>query len=224
MVITGNMTDVQLLDKIYSAAAEYEKLLGKDFLIVGKNKKTDYFWFECCFEKKNFMHLLGIHSRTMSATEFFNRCSLYNRGDGMGLTIKDCTPSRDHKRRAVNEKSSCCAELLRIQDARYMNVGKNEKIRQYVDFSYAYGNEAVLGFEKKANNRSCFPITLIPNSIDDFVNQKYKIIFIFEKKLVDEQYSTILMEIKEGIFPEHSQAFPEKLKKLITIESENQVI
>ena len=224
MVITGNLNDDQLLDKIYRAAAEYEKLLGKDYLIVGKNKKTDYFWFECCFEKKNFMHLLGISSTTMSATEFFNRCSLYNRGEGAGLTIKDCTPSRNHKRRAVNEKSSCCADLLRIQDARYMNIGKNEKIRQYVDFSYAYGNEAVLGFEHKTDKRSCFPITLIPNKIDDFAKHKYKIIFIFEKKLADERYSTILMEIKEGIFPEHSQAFPKKLKKLIDIESENQVI
>lgn len=222
MAITGNLNNDQLLDKIYKAAAEYEKLLGKDFLIVGKNKKSDYFWFECCFEKKNFMHLLGIKSKTMSATEFFNSCSLYNRGDGVGLTINDCTPSRNHQRKTVNEKSSCCAKLLRIQDARYMNIGKNEKIRQYVDFSYAYGNEAVLGFEQKADKRSCFPITLIPSKIDDFAKQKYRIIFVFEKKQADEKYDTILMELKEGIFPEHSQAFPKELKKLINIESEEQ--
>ena len=87
MVINGNLNNDQLLDKIYKAAAEYEKLLGKDFLIVGKNKKSDYLWFECCFEKKNFMHLLGIKSTTMSATEFFNRCSLYNRGEGAGFAL-----------------------------------------------------------------------------------------------------------------------------------------
>ena len=59
MTITKKLTNDQLLNAIYRSAAEYENLLGKDFLIIGKNRKSDYFWFECFFEKKNFMHLLG---------------------------------------------------------------------------------------------------------------------------------------------------------------------
>ena len=41
------------------------------------------------------MHLLGIDSKTMSATEFYEKCDLYNKGIGTGITIGDCTPSRN---------------------------------------------------------------------------------------------------------------------------------
>lgn len=217
MVITDRLTNQQLLEKIYNAAAEYEKLLGRDYLIIGKNNKSDYLWFECFFEKKNFMHLLGIESKTMSADEFFNRCSLHNKGNDIELTVSDCTPSRKHTRRTINQKISCCADLLKINNAKYMKIGRKEKIHQYVDFSYAYGNEAILGFQRETANKSCFPITLMTSKISDSVAQTYRIIFVFEKRLSDVQYSGILMERKKGILEEHYQAFPEKLKNLIDI-------
>ena len=70
IIVKDKLTDEQLFNEIYKAAAEYEKLLGKKYLIIGKNRKSDYFWFECYFEKKQFMHLLGIGSRTLSANDF----------------------------------------------------------------------------------------------------------------------------------------------------------
>lgn len=211
MVIDGKLTDEQLIDAIYNAAAEYEKLLGKSFLLVGKNKKTGYFWFECCFEKKNFMHLLGIKSNTLSATAFLERCISHNRGEDIHLTRKDCTPSRNHNRTTINEKSSCCAQMLRIQDAKYMNIGSKDKISQFVDFSYAYGNEATLGFQHSSGGY-CFPITLIPRSVDEFTTKKYRIIFVFVKAMSEKKYPRLLMEIKKGIFAEHYAVFPEELK------------
>ena len=39
MTITKKLTNEQLLNAIYRSAAEYENLLGKDFLIIGKNRK-----------------------------------------------------------------------------------------------------------------------------------------------------------------------------------------
>ena len=56
-----------------------------------------------------------------------------------------------------------------------MKAGLKDKISQYVDFTYGYGSDATLGF--KAQKDTLFPITLIPRNIDEFVSQKYKIVF-----------------------------------------------
>lgn len=159
------------------------------------------------------MHLLGIVSKTLSATEFYDKCDVYNRGRGDGIKISDCTPSRNHNRTTVNEKSSCCADVLRIQDAKYMKVGLKDKISQYVDFTYAYGSEAILGFRRRCE--SSFPITLIPRKIDDFVTKKYKIVFVFEKKIGEDKYKQILTEIKKGLFEKLYNEFPKEIIDLI---------
>lgn len=92
MVINAKLSDDELLNAIYKAAHEYSKLIGNSYLIIGKNRKSDYFWFQCYFEKKHFMHLLGINSRTLSATEFYDKCELYNKGMDEGIAISDCSP------------------------------------------------------------------------------------------------------------------------------------
>ena len=66
MGINSKLSDRDLLNAIYNAALEYSKLVGKSFLIVGINKNTGYFWFQCYFERKHFMHLLGIKSKTLN--------------------------------------------------------------------------------------------------------------------------------------------------------------
>lgn len=60
MIITSKLSDNELLEAIHKAAAQYSKLIGNEYLVIGKNKNSNYFWFQCRFEKKNFMHLLGI--------------------------------------------------------------------------------------------------------------------------------------------------------------------
>lgn len=211
MVINSKLSNEMLLDAIYKAASEYENLVGNSYLIIGKNKTSDYFWFQCHFEKKHFMHLLGIDSKTMSATDFYDSCINFVHGKGEGITISDCTPSRNHNRTTINEKSSCCAEMLRIQEAKYMKVGLKDKIAQYVDFTYGYGNVATLGFRK--SGISSFPITLIPRRIDEFVSQKYKIIFVLKKEIKEEKYKNIFMEVKQGLFQELYEGMPEELKR-----------
>lgn len=213
MVINSKLSDDELLDAIYKAAHEYSKLIGNSYLIIGKNRKSDYFWFQCYFEKKHFMHLLGINSRTLSATEFYDKCELYNKGMDKGIAISDCSPSRNHSRRTINEKSSCCAEMLLIQEAKYMKVGLKDKISQYVDFTYGYGSTATLGFQKQ--NEISFPITLIPKSIDEFMNQKYKIAFVLQKTKTQKKYEIVAAEIKKGLFKDMYEEFPDNLKALI---------
>jgi len=213
MIIRSKLSDEELLESIYRAASEYSNLIGKSYLVVGKNKKSEYFWFQCQFDKKNFMHLLGIESKKYNATEFYDKCYAYSHGKGVGITVADCMSSRNHSRTTINEKSSCCADMLRIQEAKYMKVGLKEKISQYVDFTYGYGSEATLGF--KAIGATAIPITMIPKSIDEFVNMKYKIIFVLYKKIGEEKYHCVLSEVKKGLYMQLKSEFPEGLKSMI---------
>lgn len=215
MVINTKLSDEELLKAIYKAAFEYSKLMGNSYLIIGKNKNSGYFWFQCQFQKKHFMHLLGIDSKTLSATVFYDKCDAFNKGIGDGITISDCTPSRNHSRTTVNEKSSCCADMLRIQDAKYMKVGLKDRISQYVDFTYGYGNMATLGFKELGN--TSFPITLIPRSIDEFVAKKYKIVFVLQKEIAEVKYNKILAEVKNGLFSEVCDELPDEIKNMCEI-------
>lgn len=214
MVITSKLTDEELIESIYKAANAYEKLEDNTYLIIGKNKRSEYYWFQCHFDKKNFMHLLGIKSQTLSADEFYERCIKHNIDDNVKIAISDCTPSRNHSRTTINEKCSCCADMLNINDAVYMKVGDKNKISQYVDFSYAYGNIATMGFSAK-NTDVCFPITLIPKNIDEFASKKYRIVFVFEKSDSEDKYKFPLIEIKKDLFLECYEEMPDDLKELI---------
>ena len=213
MIINSKLSDEALLKAIYKAASEYSKLVGNSYLIIGKNKNTNYYGFQCYFEKKHFMHLLGIDSKTWSATEFYDKCDMYNKGVGKGIIIADCTPSRNHNRTTISEKCSCCADMLRIHNAKFMKAGSKDKISEYVDFTYGYGSEAILGFKQQRD--TSFPITLIPRCIDEFVTQKYKIIFVLQKYIKEAKYKQILVEIKKGLFAELYYEFPEEIKELI---------
>lgn len=218
MIISSKLSDEELLNAIYKAASEYSKLIGNSYLIIGKNKNSGYFWFQCFFERKHFMHLLGIDSKTLSATKFYDKCEAYNNGSGKGIAISDCTPSRNHSRMNINEKSSCCAEMLRIQDAKYMKVGLKDKMSQYVDFTYGYGNMAILGF--KETRDTSFPITLIPRNMDEFVSRKYKIVFVLRKSVAEKSYKNLFIEVKQGLFSVAYKDFPDELKRMICIVNE----
>ena len=213
MIINSKLSDQALLNAIYRAASEYSNLINNSYLIIGKNKNSDYFYFQCFFEKKHFMHLLGIDSVNMTATEFYEKCDLYNKGVGEGITISDCTPSRNHNRTTINEKASCCAEILHIQNAKYMKVGLKNKISQYVDFTYGYGNDVTLGFREQ--KEASFPLTLIPRNIDEFVSQKYRIVFVLEKKMGEDKYRNVVMEIKKGLFEKLMVDFPDEIKDIV---------
>ncbi len=211
--INGNLNDKMLLDCIHKAAKEYSKLIGNEYLFIGKNKDSDYFWFQCYFEKKHFMHLLGIKCRSMDANAFFDKADDFNNGIGTGIQISECNPSRTHSRATINKKSSCCAAMLHLEDAKYLKVGMKNLITQEVDFDYAYGNEATLGFAKDAI--SSFPITLVPSNIDTFSSQKYRVVFLFKRKLGTAIFSDLVVQSRKGLLDELYPELPAVLKALI---------
>lgn len=46
VIINSKLSDEELLKAIYKAAAEYSKLLGNSYLIIGKNKNSNYLYFQ----------------------------------------------------------------------------------------------------------------------------------------------------------------------------------
>ena len=94
-----------------------------------------------------------------------------------------------------------------------MKVGLKDKVSQYVDFTYGYGSEATLGFQKQRD--TSFPITLITRGIDEFVTQKHKIVFVLQKSSKKEKYEQLLVEIKNGLFAEVYNELPKEIKMLI---------
>ena len=218
-MVRSRLSDSELLKEIHKAAVQYQSLLGHTFLIVGKNRKSEYFWFQCRFEKKNFMHLLGISSGSLRADKFYERALEGNHCGQANLSVQDCTPSRNHNRTTVNEKSSCCADLFRLEDAAYMKVGSKDKISQYVDFSYAYGRDEIIGFERYKGSDECFPITVIPRNIEEFSTRWYKVIFVFRKPAGADRYERIpFAEMKKGLCNELIGGFPTDLRNLIREE------
>lgn len=226
MIIRSKVPDEELLEYIYDAAEKYKKIMEQPFLFAGKNRNTGFMWFECIFQKKQFMHLLGIKSRNYTAEEFFDKCDGYNQlkqnakitaEQNIGITIKDCSPSRNHSRTTINEKASICSEMLQIHNAKYLKIGEKDKISQHVDFSYVYGSSAALGFQKNGKG-SNFPITLIPKNINTFTTKSYRIMFVLTKTGKSEKYDELYAEIKKGLFDELYCGFPEELKNLIAIE------
>lgn len=215
MNVDIKFTDEQLIQTIYKAAQEYENLVGKGFLFIAKPKKGSYYWFECKFEAKNFPHLLGI--KAPNATEFYKKCCEYNHGNGEGITIADCKPSMGHTRKDINNKSYCAPGLFRIRDAKYMKVGDMDKMRIHIDFSYAYGMEATLGF-KREKGISSYPISILPDKISEFTTDPQRITFVLERDAKDEnKFCRIHTEKKKGLFMELYDEFPEQLKSRIAL-------
>ena len=130
MIITSKLSNEALLDAIYKAAAEYSKLIGNSYLIIGKNKNTDYYGFQCYFEKKHFMHLLGIDSQTLTATEFYDKCDRYNKGEGEGIAIRiligmDIIKHGDFSITNVNGKTTFSFRTPSVKEIDYVKESRN---------------------------------------------------------------------------------------------------
>lgn len=161
-----------------------------------------------------------IKSKTFNAEKFYLECVKHNNKneDDAAITIKDCSPSGAHNRDTVNIKSTCCVELFHIENAKYMKIGNKDKINQYINFEYAYGGGiGTLGFHKEGI-QNAFPITCMTNNIDEYCTGKYKIIFIFEKKIEEKCYTELRFEIKKDILVDHYNDFPNELQDKIILK------
>ena len=63
-------------------------------------------------------------------------------------------------------------------------------------------------------------LRIFSKSFDEFVTKKYKIVFVLQKKVKEEKYKNILVEVKKGLFKKIYNEFPEKNKDLIDYQND----
>ena len=216
----SKLPDEELFQYLHSNAEKYSRLTDYSFLFISKSaKKDEYYWHEVVFPPRNFMHLTGIKSPTNTAMEFYDKCLNCHED----LTIKDCTPAYNHTRKDIAEKNTVLCELLNLKNVKYFSVGEKDKINQYVDFTFAYGQDAIIGFrrDKDMRYRESFPVTCAPQNIRNYCTKVYKISFLLRKTHDQEKYSELIVSCKKGLLFElmETESFPSELRQLIQLES-----
>lgn len=216
----SNITHVEFLKYIHNDAISFSKLLTNNYLIIGINKNDVIVWCQCYFKKKHFMHLMGIKSKTLSANDFFDKAYEYDpdNSNNLQLSINDCTPSRNHTQKSLNEKASCAEKLFAFEVGPSFSIGKKEKLTEKVDFTYAYGSSAIMGFQEE-NNSLSYPKTILTNDINYYcINQK-RVKAVLSKNENMNKYYCIVAESKPGLVYDRFNDFPKELSDLIDIEN-----
>lgn len=212
------MQESDLIKLIYNAAAEYKKLTGKSFLFISYPRNGAISWFECHFEPKQFVHLIAIKSTDSS--DFFNRCCKHFECEDTGISADELIPARGHKKSDIYSKVQKAKPLFEIQNAKYMRVGEKDKITQYVDFSFAYGADAIIGFQK--DQFSSFPITLMERNISEFCTHPQRITFILAAEAIAGRragkYKEIIVEKSKGLLRALYDSLPDKLRNMIAAD------
>lgn len=218
---TPRYDEPQMLAQIKKAALAYKKIAETTLMFIYRESKfSPYCAYEVFYGSINFMHLLGIKSRTLKALEFYKTCL----GDGDRVLKKeDCSPVHDMK--TLYNKISVIDMLLDFKNCKCYRIGKKDLVTRDNDFEMAIGNNSgIIGYDPRISIRGsrkvdmsspCIPTTLLNKPIHDYCSKPNKIVFVLQKSSCDKKYSTIFFEIKKGLFKEIFPSFPEDIKKLI---------
>lgn len=218
---TPRYDETQMLAQIKKTASAYRKIAQTTLMFIYRDVKSGpYYASEVFYGEKNFMHLVGIKSETLSAVDFYKTC--LGKGD-RELEKRDCTPSHDMT--TLYNKISVSDTLFDFKHCKCYKIGSKDLITRDNNFEIAIGNNAgVIGYDHRINlkgskkidvNSNCIPTTLLNRSINEFCSKPSKIIFVLQKKEDELKYTSIYFEIKKGLFKELYPSFSEEIKNLI---------
>lgn len=210
----------ELLTILHKSATLYSEYADTTLLFIFREKKADtYDYYEVRFGKNNFMHLAGIKSKTLSASQFYEAC--INRT----LTREDCNPRRDAN--TMYSKVGIMEQILDLRHSKCYKIGQKNLITRDNDFEMATGNfNGVIGYDSRINIRgtnkvdktkSPIPTTLLNNSITDYCSKPQKIMFILQKSDEENTYDKLFYEIKKDLFQSEKELFASELKALISL-------
>ena len=210
----------ELLTIQHKSATLYSEYADTTLLFIFREKKADtYDYYEVRFGKNNFMHLAGIKSKTLSASQFYEAC--INRT----LTREDCNPRRDSN--TMYSKVGIMEQILDLRHSKCYKIGQKNLITRDNDFEMATGNvNGVIGYDSRINIRgtnkvdktkSPIPTTLLNNSITDYCSKPQKIMFILQKSDEENTYGKLFYEIKKDLFQSEKELFANELKALISL-------
>ena len=188
-------TEREIIEAVKADAQQYSKYAGKYLEFLHKrSKKTDLCNDTVFFGCENFMHLVGIKSKTNTAIEFYERCL-----DGT-VTLDDCTPSHNIKNR--NEKIMLFSGLFDFSNAMIYKIAEHDLSTLYDDFVLATGNDkGTVGYDYRDSNMPHpIPVTLLGRPISYYCSTVNKIIAVLQKDVPVTEENHLIYEVKAGVY------------------------
>ena len=216
-----NKDDV--LKTIIKSANLYKKnLVNKNFLIVSKNRNEPYNFWELIFEKKQFLHLVGVKTN-LSSKHFYTKATTKK------LSINDFEPRTDG---TTELKLAVLPTLMEFKNSVRMIGHYLEDCSPRLLTEVLAGNvRGALGFvpDEKSD--------LVPNTClscnTKVRSNSARIVLMLSKNFSDKEYSTIeyiakdnfnIDELKEFDSPFKeifNNLFDDDISDLVAIDSEN---
>ena len=190
-----SLTKEQIIAYLIDAANAYAQYKDKILAFVyQKNVKSNYEILKVRFGQENFMHLVGIRSKTLSAAEFYQACFSEN------ISFDDCTPSHDPSNR--NTRILLLPKMMMFSECKIYNIAEKDVSTLQNDFQIASGNQSgIIGFDYREGVMSAdvaVPTTLLNRPLTDYCSEPKRILFVFEMTS-SEKYVPIY-EIKAGLY------------------------
>lgn len=216
---TRLMLSEELLLKLHKGAILYSEYADTTLLFIFRESKSEaYDYYQVRFGKNNFMHLAGIRSTTLSASDFYEACV------NETVTREDCTPRKNLN--TMYSKVAIMEQMLNLRNSKCYKIGEKNLVTRDNDFEMATGNsDGIIGYDaritKKGSNeadktKAPIPTTMLNNPITHYCTRPQKIMFILQKKDVNSTYKDLFFEIKKGLFQKEKEFFSEELKQLIS--------
>ena len=196
-----NKDDV--LKTIIKSANLYKKnLVNKNFLIVSKNRNEPYNFWELKFEKKQFLHLVGVKTN-LSSKHFYTKATTKK------LSINDFEPRTDG---TTELKIAVLPLLMEFKNSIRMIGNYSKDCSPRLITEVLAGNiQGALGFvhDEKSD--------LVPNTClkcdTKLRSSSARIVLMLSKNLSDKEYSTIEYIAHDNFNVSELKEFDSPLKK-----------
>ncbi len=189
-----NLTKEQIINHLHIAAKSYAPYSDKTLVFVyQKNTKSNCEVLYVRFGTENYMHLVGVRSKTLTASEFYQSCL------NESVSFVDCTPSHDPSNR--NARILLLPKMMSFSDCKIYNIAEKDISTLQNDFQIASGNQSgIIGFDYRetAQKDIAIPTTLLDRPMSDYCTDPKRILFVFEQT-TSGSYETIY-EIKHDLY------------------------
>lgn len=189
------LPDEKLLDILHRDALAYS-VYADSYLEFWhtRSKRDEVHHTRVFFGRDNFMHLVGVNSRTCSAFSFYEKCL-----DG-SIRIEDCSPTHDVNNR--NTRAQLFESLFNFSHSKIYRIGEKDLSTSKNDFDIATGNnQGTIGYSNRYRKTKAIPITLTDRPIQFYCSETERILAVLLRKTTADT-GELIFEITNGLFEE----------------------
>lgn len=204
-----------IMEILHEAIQIYDKLCGKNYLIVF-GSKSNYKFVEVIIKQSSFWHLLGCNLEADS-------------NEGKNDTYMKCKERKDisekvssiHSFCEIKEKSSAMQNVFDFtQKASQIKIGYAAGCPEEYIFKMGVGNQlGIIGYDypNRGNSNYLFPKSAQLKAISKISKDTYKVLMILSKDISHRDYNNIEYEIKKDVHLEIIDFLPENIKISLSV-------